>query len=173
MMNKIVAVVTSLLARWADQLGDDVEVQLGGSLVSGLFLLEGADVVDVDVRFLVDDPADPTIRRRIESVTGLSYRKTIPVADWPSGKSEGFMIEGQLTHPELNLPLDIEGCLRNRRYVGWGRFYTLVLTADELAKFRNAKLRLRGDKSAYKALKSQMRSEVERRALAAGLVKTY
>lgn len=169
-MDDILTVVRRLIAQWQDVLGTEVEVCLGGSLASGLFILEGADVIDVDVRFLSNDPMSVSLRSRIETVTGLVFRKIIPVSDWPSGESQGVMIEGKLEHPELSLALDVEGCLRNRAYIGWARFYRLVLTADELAEIRSEKLRLRGDKSAYKALKSRWRSEVERRAIAAGLV---
>jgi hypothetical protein len=169
-LEKIFQAVTAMIAQWQDTLGPEVEVVLGGSLISGLFVLEGADVVDVDVRFLVSEPADETIRRRVEMVTGLAFRKVISVADWPAGSSVGVMVEGRLEHPELPLPLDVEGCIRNRAYVGWARFYQLVLTPDELAEIRDGKLRLRADKKAYKAFKSAWRDEVERRALAAGLV---
>jgi hypothetical protein len=169
-MDHILRVVETLIAQWQDVLGTEVEVVLGGSLISGLFILEGADVIDVDVRFLTNDPMNESLRSRIETVTGLAFRKVISVNDWPCGASQGVMIEGKLNHPELPLVLDVEGCLRNRAYVGWARFYQLVLTQDELMEIRSEKLRLRGDKSAYKALKSRWRDEVERRALAAGLV---
>lgn len=171
-MKNVLVVVEKMIAQWQDALGTEVEVCLGGSLVSGLFILEGADVIDVDVRFLTDDPMSESLRFRIEQITGLAFRKVISVNDWPCGASQGVMIEGKLQHPEIALMLDVEGCLRNRAYVGWARFYQLVLTPDELAEIRSEKLRLRGDKSAYKALKSRWRDEVERRAIACGLVKT-
>jgi hypothetical protein len=162
--------IEHLIAEWQEALGNQVQVLLGGSLVSGLFVTEGAEVIDVDVRFLVDDPQDEQIRQQIEAVTGLVYRKTIPVADWPSGESLGVMVEGKLTHPELPLPLDVEGCIRNKAYIGWAKFYRLVLTETELADLLRRKAELRSDKKAYKAFKSEIRDEVERRAIAAGLV---
>lgn len=170
-MDQILKVVEGLMAQWQDALGTEVEVILGGSLISGLFILEGADCIDVDVRFLTENPMSESLRSRIEQVTGLAFRKVIPVGDWPHGESQGVMIEGKLNHPELVLPLDVEGCLRNRAYVGWARFYRLVLTENELAEVRRRKLELRSDKKAYKAFKSETRSEVERRAIAGGLVK--
>lgn len=170
-MDQILRVVEGLMAQWQDALGTEVEVVLGGSLISGLFILEGADCIDVDVRFLTENPMSESLRSRIETVTGLAFRKVIPVGDWPNGESQGVMIEGKLNHPELALPLDVEGCLRNRAYVGWARFYRLVLTENELAEVRRRKLALRTDKKAYKTFKSKIRSEVERRAIAAGLVK--
>lgn len=171
-MEDILRVVEGLIAQWRDALGAEAEVVLGGSLVSGLFILERADVIDVDVRFLSDDPMSESLRRRIEAVTGLTFRKVVPVNDYPSGVSQGVMIEGQIVHPDLSLPLDVEGCLRNRAYVGWARFYRTVLTEVELEQLRVEKARLcRGDKKVYKAFKSHWRDEVERRAVALGLVK--
>lgn len=170
METTILRVVQDLLAQWQFALGEEVEVVLGGSLVSGLFIFEGAEVVDVDVRFLVDDPADTEVRRRIEAVTGLTYRKSITVADWPSGMSSAAMVEAVLAHPALPLPLEIEGCIRSRAYIGWARFYQTVLSPAELAEFRREKVRLRADLKAYKALKSAMIGEVIERCLARGLV---
>lgn len=170
-MDHILSVVEKLIVQWQDALGTEVEVILGGSLISGLFILEGADCIDVDVRFLTRNPMSESLRSRIETVTGLAFRKVISVGDWPNGESQGVMIERKLNHPELNLPLDVEGCLRNRAYVGWARFYRLVLTENELAEVRRRKLALRSDKKTYKTFKSEVRSEVERRAIAAGLVK--
>jgi len=170
-MEKILAVVSALIAEWQRALGDKVEVVLGGSLVSGLFILEGAESVDVDVRFLTDDPLNEGLRRRIESVTALAFRKQITVNDWPSGsQSPGVMVEGKLTHPELALPLDVEGCIRNRAYVGWARFYRTVFSPAELEEMLARKLALRADKKAYKAFKSGVISEAQRRCLELGLV---
>ena len=55
---------------------------------------------------------------KIESITGLKYRKDINVSDWPNGESKGIQIEGQIKYPGIELPLDIEGCLRNDKYIG-------------------------------------------------------
>lgn len=162
--------VEELLAKWQEALGKEVQIVLGGSLVSGLFIIEGSDVIDVDVRFLVDDPNDSSWIARIEKVTGLKCRKTIEVGDWPQGKSTGVMIEGHLDHPELDVPLDCEGCLRNRKYVGWARFYPQVFSECELEEIRRKKIELRSDKKAYKAYKSDIRQTSENRALEMGLV---
>lgn len=171
-MKGILEAVRGLMKEWQDQLAPSgVEVVLGGSLVSGLFILdEETRVIDVDVRFLVEDPADEALRHQVEAVTGLTFRKVITVADWPRGESLGVMVEGTRRIPGASLPLDIEGCIRNRAYVGWARFYQTVLSEDELAEFRRQKRALRGDKKAYKALKSAVRAEVERRCLQRGLV---
>ena len=110
------------------------------------------------------------IIKKIESVTGLNYRKTITVADWPGGESKGVMIEGQIKLPDVSLPLDVEGCLRNTKYVGWAKFFQEVLTQDELTDFLERKKQLRGDKKAYKALKEEMRRLVVGRCVERGLV---
>lgn len=166
----ILARVEALTASWQEKLGDRVKIVLGGSLVSNTFVADGAKVIDADVRFLVRDPADPSLIAQIEQVTGLRYRKTIEVGDWPSGKSQGHMIEEILNIDGLPLPVEMEGCLRNQNYVGWHNYYTQVFTAGELSDFCKQKLELRGDKQAYKALKSAMREECVKRAVAQGLV---
>ncbi len=161
-----------LVTEWQATLGDQVTVALGGSLVSGLFILdEQTKVIDMDVKFLVDDPSDESIRRRIEAVTGLSYRKTIRVFDHPSGdESLGVMVEDIRVLPGLPLPLEIEGCIRNRAYVGWARFYRTVFTPEELEAIRQQKIALRGDKVAYKQYKHAIVEEAKRRVLAQGLL---
>lgn len=166
----ILAAIETLIAQWGDELGSDFQLVLGGSLVSDTFVSEGATEVDVDLRFLVNDPAEPGLVEKVETVTGLHLKKTIEAADWPGGKSAAFMIEGKMELPEIPLPLDIEGCLRNRRYVGWHRYYRAVFSAEELAEFRADKIRLRDEKLEYKARKSQMRDECQRRAIEMGLV---
>lgn len=168
---QILSLVSSLVATWQAALGSSVRVVLGGSLVSGLLVFdEETKVIDVDLRFLVDDPEDEAVRREIEAITGLVYRKTVTVGDWPSGESIGVMVEGIIKLPELPLPLDVEGCIRNPKYVGWARFYRTVLTEQELEEFRQRKVTLRHDKVAYKKMKGEMISEVQRRCIAAGLV---
>ncbi len=172
MLARILEIVEALVAKWQAALGDDVQVILGGSLVSGLFILDSeTTAIDVDVRFLVENPEDEEIRQRIESVTGLKYRKTIPVADWPEGSSVGVMIEGFIKIPELDLPLEVEGCIRNTHYVGWARFYQQVLTLDELAEIRRRKIKLRHDKRAYKVFKQEVLAIVQRRVLDRRLLK--
>lgn len=169
-VREMLGAVEALVATWQAKLGSDVQIVLGGSLVSDTFVIEGAKVVDVDVRFLVVDSEASGLVERIEAVTGLKYRKTIQVGDWPSGTSVGHMIEGFLQVHGIDLPCEVEGCLRNRKYVGWHQFYQQVFSAEELADFRAQKLSLRGDKKAYKALKSAMREECVRRAVEKGIV---
>ncbi len=83
------------MAQWQIALGPSVEVVLGWSLVSGLLILdEETRVIDVDARFLVENPQDPALCRAVEAATGLRYRKTITVGDWPEGQSVGVMVEG-------------------------------------------------------------------------------
>jgi len=167
----MLSAVEALIAEWQSALGESVKVVLCGSLVSGLFILDDeTKMIDVDVRFLVENPEDEALRQRVEAVTGLKYRKTITVNDWPTGTSTGVMVEGVLTVPELALPLDVEGCIRNPKYVGWARFYQTVLTQDELSNFRRKKLELRHNKAEYKKLKEEVRSEVARRCVERGLV---
>jgi len=166
-------VLRELLARWQKNLGDEVEVVLGGSLASDLFIFdEGTKVVDVDIRFLVDDPEDESVRKKIEAVTGLVYRKTITVEDWPSNSpSIGIMVEGKIEMANIPLPLDIEGCIRNRKYVGWARFYRTVLSLEEIEDFIERKKLLRENKAEYKKMKAEIRELVERRCVERGLIK--
>jgi len=82
----------------------------------------------------------------------------------------GIMVEGFLQLPECPLPLEVEGCIRSKKYVGWHRFYKTVLTEQELEECRQRKQELRHDKKAYKAFKAEVRKEVERRCLERGIV---
>jgi hypothetical protein len=166
----ILARVEALANSWQQKLGKQAKVVLGGSLVSDTFVPEGAKVIDADIRFLVKDPSDPSLIPLIEGVTGLTYRKTIEVGDWPSGKSTAHMIEGALTVEGVPLPIEVEGCLRNESYVGWHSYYQQVFTAEELAHFRQQKRECRDEKERYKALKFAMREECVRRAVTQGLV---
>lgn len=173
MLTNILIAVEARIATWQHQL-PDCSVVLGGSLVSGLFVLEGASVIDADVRFLVPEPSR-ALADHIASVTGLAYRKEIPVADWHGvGQKEtmsiGYMVEG-VVDLGLPLPVEVEGCVRNPSYVGWAKYYPLVLTQEELAQFRADKVRLRDDKAAYKALKQAMLAIVRERAIERGLVR--
>lgn len=168
--------VHELITKWQDAL-PEVKIVLGGSLISGLFILdEETDSVDVDLRFLIprtpitDESTTQELIQKIERVTDLKYRKTIAVADWPEGTSNGIQIEGTVKIEGVDLPLDVEGCLRNDKYVGWGKYYKDVLTPDELSHFRQEKIRLRHDKLAYKALKQEMIEEVKKRCFEKGLV---
>ena len=93
MNGQMLSVIETLVAEWQKALGESVQVVLGGSLVSGLFILdEATKCIDVDVRFLTDTPGSEELREQIEAVTGLKYRKTITVNDWPTGTSVGVMI---------------------------------------------------------------------------------
>lgn len=162
--------VDSLVAGWQNKL-PEVNIVLGGSLVSGLFTLDDkTKMIDVDVRFLTDQPVTEELRGKIEEVTGLKYRKSITVEDWPSGQSTGEMIEGKIELPGLELPLDVEGCLRNEKYVGWAKFYGAVLTKEELSSFLEEKKQLRGNKAEYQALKKKMLKIVMERCIERGLV---
>jgi hypothetical protein len=168
--------VHELINDWQEAL-PEIKIVLGGSLVSGLFILDGeTESVDVDLRFLVHHAPDTEavvtqdLIKKIEEVTGLKYRKTIKVADWPDGESNGIQIEGEVTVDGVDLPLDVEGCLRNDKYVGWAQYYKEVLSPEELAHFKTEKIRLRHDKVAYKALKQEVIAEVKKRCLEKGLV---
>jgi hypothetical protein len=168
----VLEIVNSLIVKWQAQL-PNCQLILGGSLVSGLFVRdETTTSYDVDLRFLVDEvPLDPTspLLREVTDVTGLKYRKTINVEDWPSGQSKGMMVEG-FVDVGLDLPLEIEGCIRNKKYVGWARFYPVVLSPQELLEFRQQKILLRADKEAYKRLKKNMLTTVKERCIERGLV---
>ena len=163
--------VETLVSQWQAALGSSVKVALGGSLTSGLFVFdEQTEVIDVDIRFLVENPQDERVRQAIEDATGLRYRKKIAVRNWPAGQSVGVMVEGIIEIPGLALPLEIEGCIRNPRYVGWAKFYPVVLSQDELAAIRLRKAQLRSDKKAYKAFKQDVLADVQRRVTKQGLL---
>ena len=168
--------VQEMINKWQEAL-PEVKIVLGGSLVSGLFILdEETDSVDVDLRFLAHSTPSTEatetqdLIKKIEEVTGLKYRKTIKVADWPEGESDGIQIEGEVTLDGMELPLDVEGCLRNEKYVSWARYYKDVLSPEELSHFKAEKIRLRHDKVAYKALKQEVIAEVKKRCQEKGLV---
>jgi CRISPR-associated protein Csx3 len=166
--------VNVLIEEW-QKLLPEVDIVLGGSLVSGLLVLnENTKIIDVDLRFLtkggVSDEELQKLTEKIESVTGLKYKKTIEVADWPGGVSEGILVEGKVEIQGIDLPLDIEGCLRNEKYIGWAKYYKQVLSEQELEQFKKEKIRLGDDKVAYKALKQRMVAEVQKRCLEKGLV---
>jgi hypothetical protein len=170
------AAARALVQQWQQALGEDVQVILGGSLVSGLFVWdETTEAIDVDVRFLVDDDQvlSESMRARIEAVTGLRYRKTIDVENEPDGSwSKGVMVEGFLRIPDIDLPLEVEGCLRNRHYISCAHLYSQVFSPAEFQIFRFGKSELKrlGDQQAYKAYKRKIRLEADRRIAAAGLI---
>ena len=164
-------IAEKLVGDWREQLGSDVEVVLGGSLLSGLFVAsEDTKVIDMDVRFLTDTPDDVQLREKITQVTGLTYRKTITVVDWPEGTSSAHMLEDVREVDGLSLPLEIEGCLRNRNYVGWAKYWPQVLSEEELDDVRRKKQELRHDKQAYKAYKDGILAEVKKRVVERGLL---
>lgn len=170
-LEEIKSKVEGLINSWQEKL-PEVEIVLGGSLASGLFVLDDeTKFIDVDVRFLTDHDMNDSLVQKIEAVTGLKYRKMITVSDWPEGQSQGMMIEGHIELPDFEKPLDVEGCLRNKKYVGWGKFYKEVLTKEELAEFLEKKKLLRGDKDAYKKLKQEALQLVMSRCIERGLVK--
>lgn len=160
-------IANDLAAQWQKALGDKVKVVMGGSLISGTFVQTGNDPIDMDVRFLSDDPeaAIPDIER----VTGLKFRKTIAASDFPVGTSTAYMIEGFLNVDGKTI--EVEGSARNKAYVGWANYYKQVFSEQELADFRKDKLALKGDKKAYKARKNAMLQEAQTRAILRGLIK--
>lgn len=169
--SKVLAFVENLIRTWQRKL-PDMQIVLGGSLASGVFVPQGAVSIDADIRFLTDTP-DMNAVRRVERVTGLTYRKTIQAGDWPSGTSVSHLVEGFIDVPGIELPLELECQVRNMKYVGWARLYPKVLTSAELAEIRAGKIALRGDKAAYKAFKAKWRDEVEKRAMKRGIVRTF
>jgi hypothetical protein len=167
----VVAFVEKMIDNWQCQLGPVVKVVLGGSLVSGLFVFdEMTEVIDVDIRFLTEDPLSDILRSQIEKVTRLVYRKTIMVNDWPEGISEGVILEGRINIPTIPIPIEIEGCIRNPKYIGWAQFFQKVLSQEELDEFVRKKKAMRIDKKEYKALKERMRQLVASRCIEQGLV---
>ncbi len=134
-----------MVAGWQAQLGTDITVILGGSLVSGLFIWdEDTKLIDVDVRFLVDDDQvlNGQMRERIETCTGLKFRKQLRIgnpADPDDPVSDGVLVEGQFHVAGLDIPLEVEGCIRNRDYQSWAHLYCEVFTQEELAEIRSTK----------------------------------
>lgn len=160
----------SLVENWQQDL-PEVQVVLGGSIVSGLLIVdEQTRAIDVDVRFLVEEPTSTSIQKKIEEVTGLTYRKTILTDDWPQGQSQAAMVEGTLQIPSITYPLDIEGCIRNEKYVGWHQYFERVFSEEELTSIRSQKRELRHDKVEYKKMKNDILAEVKRRCVELGLV---
>jgi len=161
-----------LIVPWQEKLQPEIQVVLGGSLVSDLLLVnEQTIAVDVDVRFLCDHPEDSVVLGKVQSATDLLYRKTIEVDDWPSGTSKGMMMERTIYLPENPLPFEIEGCLRNRRYVGWHQYFHQVLSESELQRIQERKKELQHDKGAYKLFKQEVLALVKTRCLERGIVR--
>jgi hypothetical protein len=162
--------IRMMMAEWQAKLGDVVKLDLDGSILSDTFIFEGAKVIDIDLRFLADLPQAPGLREQIEAATGLRFRKSITVNDWPEGTSTAHLLEGQLTIPESTIPIEVEGCLRNRRAINWHAIYLHVFTPQELNRYKNRKLSFRGDVERSKDLKIAMRLEARDRATARGLI---
>ena len=77
-------VIGEFVRSWGHSLGFDFKVEIGGSIVSQTVVWEGLEAIDADVRFLHATPENPEVRARVEQVTGLTYRKTIPLNnEWP------------------------------------------------------------------------------------------
>ena len=159
-------IANELSAKWQKELGDKVKVVMGGSLISGTFVQTGDDPIDMDVRFLSDDPESAI--KDVERVTGLKFRKMINAANFPVGSSTAYMIEGFINVEGRKI--EVEGSLRNKSYVGWANYYKKVFSEKELEDFKRDKLALKGDKKAYKARKNEMMYEAQARAIAQGLV---
>ena len=143
-----------------------VKVILGGSLVSGLAL--PADVHDMDVRFLYDGERRKLIPK-IEEVTGLSFRKTITMAEGEGAPGwDAHLIEGKITWADVTF--DVEGSLRNTSYTCWAQFYPQVMSFQELADARQRKIELRINKKAYKEFKDALLQTIKQRARERGLI---
>jgi hypothetical protein len=172
------AAARAMVASWQERLGDDVQVVLSGSLVSGLFVWDDeTDVIDVDVKLLVADELvlDPVMWKRIEDATGLVYRKQRPMTNEPDESlTTGVLLENRFRVEGIDIPLEVEGALRNRRYMSQAYLYPRVFSAAEMVEIvarkaaLKAEARISGDKDAYKAYKSTVRQEADRR-IAAGL----
>jgi hypothetical protein len=162
--------IRTMMAEWQAKLGDVVKLDLDGSILSDTFIFEGAKVIDIDLRFLVDSPDAPGLREQIEAATGLRFRKSITVNDWPEGTSTAHLLEGRLSIPEATIPIEVEGCLRNRYAINWHAIYLHVFTPRELHRYKNRKLSFRGDVERSKDLKIAMRLEARDRANARGLI---
>jgi hypothetical protein len=154
---------------WQKKLGTDVRVVMGGSLVSRTLARTDTKPVDMDVRFLTDNPEHDY--PKIEAATGLKLRKVIDVDEYPSGKSKGYLVEGPLT--TNGVTFDVEGMVRTPSgHLGITKYYPKVMTPDELAAFRADKARLSSgegaNKADYKALKKRFLNEALRRVAALG-----
>lgn len=166
---RVLPVLRRLIAVWQESFGDEVTVTLDGSVVSDTRVITPDSVIDVDIRFNVDNPDTPGLIGWIEQLTGLSYRKTIEVNDWPTGMSKAHMIEKKLILPGVPNLIDIEGCLRNRRGIDWHPLYLQLFSAAELERYRLGTLRLKAQPEVYRQLKQTMRTVARDRALERGI----
>jgi cytidyltransferase-like protein len=135
----------------------EIHVELGGSLISGLFVREGAEKYDADVKFIVKNPQDPAILKKIGRVTGLKYKKTIRIKELPSEKNISTLMEEIFKISGVLLPIDVEGCVRQGPYFNSHKFYTKFFSQHELEEIRKKKKELRIDKNLYKKYKYKMR----------------
>lgn len=158
---RIIEIITPIIDEWQRKLGTLVDIVLGGSLVSKTLVLDGSRTIDVDIRFLADDPDAPGLIETIEYVTGLTYRKSIKLKEG----NKSHMLEAILYVEGLPLPLEIEGQLRDKRYIGWHKFYQQVFSSAQLDEFKERKKRSKDKVDEYKTLKNDMRTECERRLL--------
>jgi hypothetical protein len=172
-------VAKAMVARWQTRLGNDVQVLLSGSLVSGLFVWdEDTEVIDVDVKFLVAEEKvlDSQMWKRIEEATGLVFRKLRPMSNEPDETlGPGVLFENRFWVDGVAIALEVEGALRNTQYTSCAHLYPQVFAADELVKIiirkavLKAEARQTGDKTAYKDYKATVRREADRRIFARGL----
>lgn len=159
------------IAEWETVLDtNEVRIELGGSLVSGLFVSEGANKYDADVKFIVKNPEDPEILRKIEVATGLRYRKTINIRELPPEKNTATLMEKVFEIPGVEMPVDVEGLVRQGPYINSHKLVLKVLTLNEQEEVRRKKRELRDDKEAYKKYKYEIRDGVIRRAKETGLI---
>ena len=156
-----------LVQEWQDKLTQlGVKVVMGGSLASGLALPRA--VHDMDVRFLYDGDRTAIVSK-IEQATGLSFRKTITLAEGKGRPGwDAHLLEGMLSLDGFTF--EVEGALRNSSYTGWAQYYPEVLSPKELADARQRKMELREDKAAYKAFKDELLRIVKQRMRAKGLL---
>lgn len=153
------------IAEWKSKFDpNEIEIELGGSLISGLFVYDGANKFDADVKFIVKNPEDQAILQKIQSVTGLEYKKTLRIKELPPEKNTAVMMEKTVEVPGLSLPLDIEGCVRQGPYVNSHKLYSEYFSSEELSQIKEKKKELRGNKEEYKKYKYEVRDELMKRA---------
>lgn len=141
----------------------EIQVELGGSLISGLFVREGAEKYDADIKFIVKNPLDPIVLKKIGHVTGLKYKKTIHIKELPSEKNTSIMMEKIFKIRGVLLPVDVEGCVRQGAYLNSHKLYARFFSPRELEEIRKKKKELRSDKDSYKKYKYKIRALLMKR----------
>ena len=131
---------------------------------------EGIEKYDADVKFIVKNPQDQKILQKIESVTGLKYRKTLRIRELPPGKNIATLMEKIILIPGVALSVDMEGCVRQGPYINSHKLYARLFSREELEAVKQKKRQLRNNKDAYKEFKYQTRAELIKRAVAAKLI---